>query len=68
MLREYKIEDCGEDFQVALILDGKQIGSVIFYDDGTGSAFDLAHEMAEAWVNFRVPPTRRSLFTEIHFG
>lgn len=51
MAREYCIEDCGEDWQVALLENGVHVGSVIFDDDGHGGGFDLAYNMAEAWRN-----------------
>jgi len=50
--RDYVIQDCGEDFQVALLKDGQQVGNCIFDDDGTGSAFVMALEMGKAWVAF----------------
>ena len=49
MTREYQIEDDGDAIQVSLIQDGVQVGGAYFPDDGTGSAFQDALELAEAW-------------------
>jgi hypothetical protein len=52
MLFEYQISDEGEEFQVALFLDGVQVGNMLFDDDGFGSGFDIARAMGELWRQF----------------
>ena len=49
---QYQIEDDGDEFQVALMLGGVQVGNILFPDDGTGMAFDHAKRMGESWSAF----------------
>ena len=50
MLRKFHVSDDGDEVQVALVQNGKQVGNIIFDDDVYGSAFDQAFQLATAWV------------------
>lgn len=49
--REYLITDEGEDFQLALMVGGVQVGGALFPVGANGSAFALADAMGKAFVS-----------------
>lgn len=49
--RQYEVEHDGDDYQVALILDGVQVGGALFPGELYGDAFGLAHEVGQAFIN-----------------
>lgn len=51
--REAYIEDEGDAFGVSLLEDGIQVGGAFFPDDGDGTAYDQAAEVAQAWIDYQ---------------
>lgn len=49
-MREYLIEDDGDSFQLALLVDGRQVGGCLLFDDGHGAGFELAREIGQAFT------------------
>jgi len=49
VMREYLIDDEGDEVQVQFLEDGVQIGGACFPDDGSGEAFDVALMVAQGW-------------------
>ena len=52
--RTFKVEDEGDEYDVALFEDGHQVGSALFPDDGHGAAFALALAIGQAWEGVAV--------------
>jgi hypothetical protein len=50
MMREYLIEDDGDEVHVYLMEDGGQMGAGLFPDEGDGDAFNMAYELGEGWI------------------
>lgn len=50
-MRSYLIEDEGDEFHLALLADGAQVGGAIFPDDGSGAGFELAREVGESFAS-----------------
>lgn len=48
-MRDYMIEDDGEEVQLALFVDGVQVGGAMFPDDGSGAARARAEALGAAW-------------------
>jgi len=51
-MREYSIDDEGDEIQLSLYEGGHQVGGAVFPDEGDGSAFHLAYEVGQQWVGF----------------
>ena len=49
-MREYQIEDDGDEVHVYLLEDGEQMGAGLFPDEGDGEAWNLAYEVGEDWI------------------
>lgn len=49
-MRWVTIEDDGDAFDVAMFDDGIQVAGAIVPDDGAGTGFDLAQEIARAFA------------------
>jgi len=58
-MREYRIEDEGDLFEVSFMLDGEKVGSAIFPEGGTLDAFSMAHDLGEDWLR-SVPRVTRA--------
>lgn len=48
-MRDYKVLDDGDEVQVQLMMDGRQLGCVLFPEDDEYDEFVLALELGEAW-------------------
>lgn len=49
-MRTYFISDDGDEFHLALLIDGAQVGNVHMLDGGSGSAFDWCRDLGEYWI------------------
>lgn len=48
-MRDYLIEDDGNEFHLAVFLNGAQVGNLLMEDGGSGLAFDWCYEIGEQW-------------------
>lgn len=48
-MREYRIDDEGDEAHIYFIEDGVQLGAALFPDDGNGNAVEMCIELGKAW-------------------